>query len=203
MEQIIFHLAGFLLNLSIIFMLIRFIYCSTSHEKNNIFTFFAFSTVIFFVIGLVTTIKISVGIGFGLFALFSVLRYRTDAIPIRDMTYLFIIMTVSVMNAVMFNNGLFNQFAVSNICIIIVLYVLEKGWGFSHEIKKNIKYEKIELITPENRELFLNDLIKRTGIKSINRYEIGDIDFLKDSANVVIYYNEDQFKTSDLGKSVQ
>jgi hypothetical protein len=166
-----------------------------SHEKNKIFTFFAFSTVIFFVIGLVTSTKISVGIGFGLFAMFSVLRYRTDTIPIRDMTYLFIIMTVSVMNAVMFNNRLFIQLAVANLCIISITYLLEKGWGFSYEIKKNIKYEKIELIRPENQELFLKDLRERTGIKNIIRYEIGDIDFLKDSADIVIYFKENDSQT--------
>ena len=188
MTELILYLSGFLFNLTIIFVITRFIYCSLSHDKNNIFTFFAFSTVIFFVIGLVTSAKLGVGVGFGLFAMFSVLRYRTDTMAIRDMTYLFIIMTVSVMNTVMFNNFLLQELVVANICIITVTFMLEKGWGFQYEIRKNIKYEKIELIRPENHEKLLADLKERTGVKEIIRFEIGDIDFLKDSTDIAIFY---------------
>lgn len=190
MSDLYLYLSGFLFNITIIFIITRFIYCSLSHDKNNIFTFFAFSTVIFFVIGLVTSSKLGVGVGFGLFAMFSVLRYRTDTMAIRDMTYLFIIMTVSVMNTVMLNNFLFEQLVIANICIITVTYVLENGWGFSYETRKNIKYEKIELVKPKNHEKLLEDLQERTGIKEITRFEIGDIDFLKDSTEIAIYFRK-------------
>lgn len=190
MTEITFYISGFLFNLSIVYIITRFIYCSLSHDKNNIFTFFAFSTVIFFVIGLVTSSKIGVGVGFGLFAMFSVLRYRTDTMAIRDMTYLFIIMTVSVMNTVMFNNFMLSQLAVANICIVAVTYMLENGWGFSYEVRKNIKYEKIELIKLENHGQLIEDLKERTGIKEISRFEIGDIDFLRDSTDIAIFYKK-------------
>lgn len=190
MTELTFFLSGFLLNLTIIFIITKFIYCSLGQDKNNIFTYFAFSTVIFFVIGLVTSSKIGVGVGFGLFAMFSVLRYRTDTMAIRDMTYLFIIMTVSVMNTVMFNNFLIMQLVVANICIVSVTYMFENGWGFDYEVRKNIKYEKIELIRIENHEKLLDDLRKRTGIQEITRFEIGDIDFLKDSTDIAIFYKK-------------
>ncbi|MDD5151367.1 MAG: DUF4956 domain-containing protein [Flavobacterium sp.] len=190
MNEIFLYLLGFLFNLATTILITRFIYYPKNHNKNNIFTFIAFSTIIFFVVSILTSIELSVGVGFGLFALFSILRYRTDPMPIRDMTYLFIILALSVMSSIMFSEGLYTKLFVANFCVIVIIYFLEKGFGFNYEQQREIKYEKIDMIKPENRDLLLKDLKERTGIKNIIRFEIGEVDFLKDCADIIIYFKE-------------
>lgn len=190
MNSMFLYVVGFLFNLAVTLLITRFIYYPQNKNKNNLFTFVAFNTVIFFVISILTTIELSIGVGFGLFALFSILRYRTDPIPIRDMTYLFIILALPVMNSIMFNEAVYGKMLIANFCIVGVTLFLEKGWGFKYEMKKKIKYEKIDLIVPEKRKELIKDLEERTGIKNILRCEIGNIDFLKDSADVAVWYKE-------------
>ncbi len=188
--EILPSILGFLFNLIIVFIIARFIYYPRNHSKSNIFTFIAFNTVIFFVINILTSIELSIGVGFSLFALFSILRYRTDPMPVRDMTYLFVILALSVMNPIMVNSGLYSQLLFANLGVIAVIFFLEKGYGFRYETKKKIKYEKIDLIKPANRALLLKDLKERTGIEKIIRVEIGSIDFIKDSADITIYFED-------------
>lgn len=179
--------AGF--NLTIALLIVRGIYYPFTQDKRYVFTFLAFNTVIYFVLGLLTSIELSVGVGFGLFAIFSVLRYRTDEMPIREMTYLFIVIALPVMNSVLMSDGDIVQVLIANGVIVALLFVLEKGWGFHFEASKKITYEKIDLITPANRVRLLADLRERTGLL-VSRVAIGRIDFLRDTAEVVIYYNE-------------
>jgi hypothetical protein len=179
--------AGF--NLAVALVIVRFIYYPFTQNKNYVFTFLAFSTIIYFVLGLFTSTDLSVGVGFGLFAIFSVLRYRTDEMPIREMTYLFIIIALPVMNSILMSNGDLMKLLVANGVIVALLYVLEKEWGFHFEASKKITYEKIDLITPANRDYLLADLRQRTGLP-IKRVEIGRLDFLRDTAEIRIYYDE-------------
>jgi hypothetical protein len=176
-------------NFLVVFTIVRFVYYPQTRNKDYIFTFFAFNTIIFFVLGLLSSINLSVGFGFGLFAIFSVLRYRTNPIPIREMTYLFIIIALPVMNAILLSNNGFSHLLSANIIILVVLYVIERGWGFNFLTHQTIQYEKIDLIKPENRQLLVEDLRQRTGY-AIKRVEIGSIDFLRDTAKVEIYYEE-------------
>jgi hypothetical protein len=166
--------AGF--NLAVALLIVRFIYYPITQDKKYIFTFLAFNTVIYFVLGLLTSSNLGVGVGFGLFAIFSVLRYRTDELPIREMTYLFIIIALS-------------QLLAANGAIVTLLYLLEKGFGFHFEASKKITYEKIELITPANQAQLLADLRQRTGLP-VKRAEVGHIDFLHDTVEIRIYYDE-------------
>ena len=152
-------------------------------------TFLAFNTVIFFVLRLLSSINLSVGLGFGLFAIFSVLRYRTNPIPIREMTYLFVIIALPVMNSILTSENGFEVLLPANLLIILVLYAVEQGWGFQFVAHKTIFYEKIELIQPEKRQLLLEDLRQRTGLP-ITNFEIGYIDFLRDTAKIEIFYTE-------------
>lgn len=179
--------AGF--NLAVALLIVRLVYYPFTQNKTYVFTFVAFNTIIYFVLCLLTSVDLSVGVGFGLFAIFSVLRYRTDPMPIREMTYLFIIIALPVMNSVLVSNGDFAKLPVANGTIVVLLYVLEKGWGFQFEASKKIAYEKIDLITPDNRDLLLADLRERTGL-AVKRVEIGRIDFLCDSTEIKIYYDE-------------
>lgn len=177
------------LNLLVAVLIVRFIYYPSSPNKNYVFTFLAFNTIIYFVLGLFTSVEMSVGVGFGLFAIFSVLRYRTDEMPIREMTYLFVLIALPVMNSLLLANGDYARLVAANGILLTLLYVLEREWGFRYETSKKVLYEKIELITPENREEMLADLRGRTGLP-IKRAEIGRVDFLRDTAEIKVFYDE-------------
>lgn len=177
------------LNLVIALLIVRFIYYPGTQNKNYVFTFLAFNTVIYFVMGLLTSVTLSVGVGFGLFAIFSVLRYRTDEIPIREMTYLFVIIALPVMNSVLMSSGALAELLAANGLVVAVLFVLEQGWGFRFEASKKITYERIDLITPANGEALLADLRQRTGLP-VKRVTVGRIDFSRDTAEIVVYYDE-------------
>jgi len=179
--------AGF--NLAVALLIVRFIYYPVTQEKKYVFTFLAFNTIIYFVLGLLSSSNLSVGVGFGLFAIFSVLRYRTDELPIREMTYLFIIIALPVMNSILISNGSLAQLLAANGVMVMLLYMLEKGFGFHFEQSKKITYEKIELITPANQTQLLADLRQRTGLP-VKRAEVGRIDFLHDTAEIRIYFDE-------------
>jgi hypothetical protein len=182
-------LLGAGLNLLIALAIVRFIYYPRTQNKNYVFTFLAFNTVIYFVLGLLTSVSLSIGVGFGLFAIFSVLRYRTDEIPIREMTYLFVIIALPVMNSVLMAAGSFAELLVANGFVVALLFVLEKEWGFRYEASKKITYERVELITPANGEALLADLRQRTGLP-VKRVSVGRIDFSRDTAEVLVYYDE-------------
>ena len=182
-------LISFAANLFVALVIVRFIYYPVKQNKNYVFTFIAFNTIIFFVMSLLTKIDLSVGAGFGLFAIFSVLRYRTNPMPPRDMTYLFILIGLPVINSSLSAGADWTTVLVANAAIVAVLYVLEKGWGFHYEQSQRITYERIELIKPENYELLLDDLRQRTGLP-IKRIEIGSIDFLKDSTEIKVFYDD-------------
>ena len=184
-------LVGAALNLLIALVIVRFIYYPGTQNKNYVFTFLAFNTVIYFVLALLTDASISVGVGFGLFAIFSVLRYRTDEIPIREMTYLFVIIALPVMNSLLAVNEALSMMIVVNSFIVTLLYVLERGWGFRYEVSKKLTYERIELITPANSEALLADLRERTGLP-VKRAAVGRIDFSRDTAEITIYYDQAQ-----------
>ena len=182
-------LIGFAANFLIALFIVRFIYYPVKQNKNYVFTFIAFNTVIFFVMSLLTSIELSVGAGFGLFAIFSVLRYRTNPMPARDMTYLFVLIGLPVINAGMLIGASWEMLVIANVAITGVLYLLEKGWGFHYEQSRRITYENVDLIKRENYGLLLADLCQRTGLP-IKRVEIGHTDYLKDATEIKIFYDD-------------
>jgi hypothetical protein len=139
---------------------------------------------------------IDTGMGLGLFAIFGIIRYRTDAIEIKEMTYLFMIIGISVVNALASNELSISEVGVINVTVVLLTYLLENVWLMKHETRKTINYERIDLIKPENQDLLKADLEKRTGL-TINRVEVGKIDFLNDTAMVRIYYFADEQEFSD------
>lgn len=182
--------AGMVINLALSAIIVRGIYYPKRRVQDYIFTFMAFSTVIYLVMGLFTSVELSIGVGFGLFALFSVLRYRTDTVPIREMTYLFVMVALPIMNSILFNSGQYVELGLSDLMIIAVLWFLEQKWGFRYEQKRLVKYEKIELIRADRRDELIADLRSRTGI-AVTGVEIIEIDFLRDCADLMISYDED------------
>ena len=189
MDNFIEIILSFGFNFLVVFTIVRFIYYPQTRDKAYVFTFFAFNTIIFFVLRLLSSIDLSVGFGFGLFAIFSVLRYRTNPIPIREMTYIFIIIALPVMNSILLSENGFGLLLAANLIIVLVLYAIEQGWGFQFLAHQTIQYEKIELIKPENRQLLLEDLRQRTGL-GITNIEINSIDFLRDTAKIEVFYEE-------------
>ena len=172
------------MHLLFVFVLVRLIYYPIAKRKDFLFTYFLFSISIFTMCFLLESVKLEMGFALGLFAVFGIIRYRTDAIPIKEMTYLFIVIGMSVMNA------LINK-KIANVAILALTYGLEHVWLLRHESQKLVVYEKITLIQKGRRAELIADLEERTGIK-INRVEIGKIDFLRDTVMVKIYFYEDQ-----------
>ena len=193
MDTIIEILLSFGFNFLVVIAIVRGIYYPKTKDRDYIFTFLAFNTIIFFVLRLLSSIDLSVGFGFGLFAIFSVLRYRTKPIPIREMTYLFVIIALPVMNSILINENGFEQLLIANLLIILVLYAIEQGWGFQFVSRKRITYEKIDLIQPENHQLLLEDLRQRTGLP-VTGFEIGSINLLRDTAKIDVFYKENGVK---------
>lgn len=189
MDELAAFLLGFGLNFLTALILVRFIYYPSTHDKRYVFTFLAFNTIIFLVVSMLSKLEVGIGVGFGLFAVFSILRYRTDPIPVREMTYLFVIAALPVMNSAALSGGIWPQIIIANIAVLVLLMVLERGWGFRYEGYKRITYEKIELIHPDHRAELISDLENRTGIK-IKRINIGKINFLRDTVDLKIYYED-------------
>ncbi len=178
-------------NFLMTYILVRHIYFPLTKNKEYFFVYFVFSVIIFFLSYLMNSVKLSAGFGFGLFAVFAILRYRTDQIPIKEMTYLFIVITIAVINAVTIKKVSDLEVAFANVSIVALTYVMEKLWLVSYESSKLVDYERIELIKPENHGELLEDLQSRTGLP-VYRFEILRIDFLRDTARLRVYYKENR-----------
>ena len=180
---------GFGVNLLVALLIVRFIYYPANPNKNYVFTYLAFNTIIYFVVSFLTSAELSLGVGFGLFAIFSVLRYRTSTMSTREMTYLFIVIALPVMNSVLMRSGEWGLLLTVNAVVTAVLCVLEREWGFHYESSQSVRYDRIELIKPEQRALLLEDLRQRTGLP-VKRVEIGRLNFLNDTAELRVFYDE-------------
>lgn len=181
-----------LIDLVSTYVLMQFIYFRFYKNKDLLFTYFVFNIVIFTISFLLNRVEISMGAAFGLFAVFSMLRYKTEEISIKDMTYLFLTIAIGIVSAVTRLKGVEDVyeylFLVAIIAsMILVALALESNWFMKQELFKTVYYEKIELIHPDKYEDFLNDLKSRTGI-NIHRAEVQKIDFLRDTAQVKIYF---------------
>jgi uncharacterized lipoprotein YehR (DUF1307 family) len=180
-----------LINVASVFILIRLIYYPIHHKKDFFFTYFLFNVVIFMLTFMMNKVELSMGAAFGLFAVFSLLRYRTVNISAKDMTYLFIVIAIGLISAV--NKGTYFETSIINGIILAFAYFLDGNFLMKNENSQKIQYENIEMIRPENQKLLIEDLKKRTGLK-IHKISIGKINFMKDTAVVKIYYFEDKVK---------
>jgi hypothetical protein len=193
-------LVRFILNLGVIMILVRWLYFSATKRKEYLFTYILISTVVFLLCFLLETVKLQIGFALGLFAIFGIIRYRTTTMPIKEMTYLFLVIGISVINALTTTNNTFVDLLFANLVLVLITFALERVWLLKNEASKTIIYEKIELIKPENHELLLKDLSDRTGIRKIYRVETGNIDFLKDTCVLTIYYDSASSKTKEMIK---
>jgi len=181
-----------LIDLVSTYVLMQFVYFRFYKNKDLLFTYFVFNIVIFTISFLLNRVEISMGAAFGLFAVFSMLRYKTEEISIKNMTYLFLTIAIGIVSAVTRLKGVEDLyeylFLIAIIsAMILVAQALESNWFMKQELFKTIYYEKIELIHPDKYNEFLEDLRSRTGI-DIHRAEVQKIDFLRDTAQVKIYF---------------
>lgn len=185
-------------NLLVVLLLVRVLYYRITPRKEYLFTYILISVVVFFMIMLLENVGVEIGFALGLFAIFGMLRYRTQQIPIREMTYLFLVIGVSVINSLANRRVSYAELLLTNAAIVLVTYLLEKVYLLKTESKKLIFYEKIELIKPERRAEMIADLAERTGLP-IHRIEIERIDYLRDAARVYIYYFEQDWRNTGSG----
>ena len=186
-------LARSIFNFLIVGYIVRYLYYPATKNKDYLFTYLLISVTVFFLCFLLENVKLELGFALGLFAIFGIIRYRTDPIPIKEMTYLFIIIGISVMNALVNKKISHAEVVFTNLIFIALSYGLEKIWLLKHESRKNITFEKIELIVPEKRQELLEDLKLRTGL-NITRVEVKSIDFLRDTAQLRIFFFDDEQK---------
>lgn len=164
------------------------LYARISRRKEFYFSYFAISVAIFLLVYLLENVELELGFALGLFAIFGIIRYRTDPIPPKEMTYLFVIIAVSVINALSKNYIGYFELTLVNLLLIVTLWILEKALMLRQEDSLVVVYENIENLHKEKEDKLLIDLEKRTGIK-IKRYRIKKIDFLRDVAQITIFFD--------------
>lgn len=182
-------LLRFCINLVVMMVLVRWLYYSTTRRKDYLFTYILISSVVFLLCYLLESVSLQIGFALGLFAIFGIIRYRTNPMPIKEMTYLFLVIGISVINALTAGTSMI-EIIFANLAVILITLGLEKVWLLRHISSKSIVYEKINLIVPEKYDELIADLQQRTGIKEIRKVEIGAINFLKDTCRMIIYYED-------------
>lgn len=193
----------FAINLLVCWILVHFFYYRKSRRRDYHFTFMVFSSAMLTLLYIMGNVEVGVGLTLGLFAIFGVIRYRTETVPIREMTYLFVIIALAAANGLAplyrvvdlstaphysLAPGNVGVMALVNFLIVLLIWILESEKLVKHTTTKLVLYDRIELIVPERREELIADLEKRIGVK-VQNVEIGHVDFLKDSAFIKVYYN--------------
>ncbi len=179
-------LLRFMFNLAVVATIIRFFYYPKSKRRDYFFTFMLISISIFLMIFLLGSVKIKIGFALGLFAIFGIIRYRTESMPVREMTYLFAIIAISVINALAVNIS-YGELLGTNLLFVGSIWFCESNRSVKHVSSKLIQYDRIDLITPAREADLMADIRQRTGL-DVLRVEVGHIDFLRDSAMVKVYY---------------
>lgn len=179
-------LLRFGLNTLVVLGIIRFFYYPKSRRRDYFFTFTLISISIFLMIFLLGSVKLKVGFALGLFAIFGIIRYRTESMPVREMTYLFVIIALSVINALTVELS-YAELACTNLLFVLCIWLCESNRWLKHVSCKLVQYDRIELIVPVRRAELIADLKQRTGLE-ILKVEVGHIDFLRDSAMLKVYY---------------
>ncbi|MDZ7740774.1 MAG: DUF4956 domain-containing protein [Bacteroidota bacterium] len=181
----------FAFNFLVVIIIVRYIYYRAAKRKDYLFTYILISTTVFLLAYLLENVTLELGFALGLFAIFGIIRYRTSTIPIKEMTYLFVIIAISIINALTTENISYAELLLTNVFIVIITKAGEFFWMFKHESSKKLVYDKLELLKPENEPLFIEDVKQRTGLK-IKRVEVGEINFYRNTAEITIYYFEDE-----------
>lgn len=177
----------FSLNLFFLTAVVKFIYYKRSQKKEYLFTFYLIGIVVFFLCFTLKKYELDLGMALGLFAIFGILRYRTMPLEVKEMTYLFVVIGIAVMNGLSNKKMSYAEIIAANSIIVLTLYILERYWTRTEVFSKEVLYETIENIRPENHDKLKEDLEKRLGV-TIIRFEIGNVNFLRDVAKITVHY---------------
>ena len=186
----------FTLNFLIILFIVRWSYYPTTRRRDYLFGYIIISTLTFLLCYLLEGVKLQIAFALGLFAIFRILRFRTETIPIKEMAYLFLIIGLSVINALPSIKISLPELLFANFAIVLIIFSIEKFW-FKHETFKMVRYEKIDLIKAGKKDELIKDLQERTGITKINRVEIIEINFLRDTCDLMIFYSDSNQQKAD------
>ena len=179
------------INFVMVGIIARFFYYPKSKRRDYLFIFIIMAMSIFLLVSLMEGSKMKTGAALGLFAIFGIIRYRTEAVPIREMTYLFMLVSTSVVNAMVVKMHWENilSLTLANLFFIFLAWMFESSKIISDSCSKYIKYDNVNIVAPEKRKEVIADLEKRTGLKILS-IEVGTIDYLKDSVLIRIFYDE-------------
>lgn len=203
----------FFLNLLVCWLIVQFFYYRKSHRRDYYFTFMVFSSAMVLLLYMMGNADVGIGLTLGLFAIFGVIRYRTETVPIREMTYLFVIIALAALNGLSpiyhlagavtdhphyaLAPGAVGVTVLANLLVVGLIWILESGRFLAHTSTKLVLYDRIELIVPERRAELVEDLEKRLGLK-VDNLEVGHVDFLKDAAFIKVYYTLDKGQTATI-----
>ncbi len=177
----------FFLNTTFLTIIIQWLYYKSVKKRDYLFTYYMIGVIVFFLCFTLKKYELDIGMALGLFAIFGIIRYRTNPVPIKEMTYLFVIIGVSVINSLANQKMSYAEIVGANIIIVTTIYIIERVWFRESTLSKTIVYEKIENIKPEMHDVLVQDLEERTGL-TITEVEIGKIDFLRDTTSITIKY---------------
>ena len=193
----------FFVNLLVCWIVVHVFYYRKSRRRDYYFTFLVFSAAMLLLMFMMGNVEIGVGLTLGLFATFGVIRYRTETVPVREMTYLFVIIALAAMNglaplfeihgaqgphpAYTLALGKLGVMCLANVLVLLLIWILESERLVKHTSTKLVLYDRIDLIVPEKRAELIADLEARIGVK-VDNLEIGHVDFLRDAAYIKIYY---------------
>ena len=200
-ESLLTLLVLFAFNLLICWIIVHFFYYRKSRRTDYYFTFILFSITVFLLMFLLNNVNLGMGFALGLFAIFSMIRYRTETVPIREMTYLFVIIGISVINGLAMTHGYVNLLII-NALFILLIWIFDGNKALKHQAAKIILYDKIELVKLGKEEALMADLKERTGL-NIFKLEIGHIDFLRDVAYIKVYYKPSTNETNSIDNMVK
>ena len=193
-QSLLHLLMRFAFNLIVTWIIARYCYYVKSQRRDYVLTYMLFGSAMFLLIFLMESVSIQIGMTLGLFAIFGVIRYRTETVPIREMTYLFIFICVAVINGLALNIS-YVELIAANLLLLLLIWTVEGRRLLRHTSAKLVIYEKINLITPDKREEMIADLEERLGHK-VNKVEVGHVDFLRDVAFVKVYYELPEGETN-------
>ena len=178
------------LNLFATIFVIIFVYFRATGKRSYVFTYILISTTIFFLCFLLGSIDLQLGFALGLFAIFGIIRYRTDTIPIREMTYLFLVITLSVINALASREVSISAILFTNSCLMATTWVMETVWMKRHLARRSLIFDRMDLIHPSKKQELIDNVMERTGIEVV-KFKVGQIDLSKMNVRLTIFYKEE------------
>lgn len=195
-DDLIKLLIRFLINTTVALLIVAFCYYPKNKQSSYVFTFLMMNVIVFFICFLLKKLELGLGMALGLFAIFAIIRYRTDAIRVKDMTYLFLLIGIAVINALSNKKTSYAELAFTNVMLFVVPYLLEKLPRIKRMGKQSLVYDQLELLNPSQHTSLYRDIESRIGIK-VEKVKVGKIDLSKGVANVTIYYQSDDLSSAN------